>query len=90
MIRWSKRAFADFQSIHHFITADNPESAREQCLLIYESIEQLKKFPLSGKPGLATGTRTLPIPKTPYLLTYRLRGKTVLLVRIHHGAQTKR
>ena len=49
MIRWSKRAFADFQSIHNFIAADNPEAARQQCVFIYESIDQLNKFPRSGK-----------------------------------------
>jgi len=87
MIRWSKRAFADFQSIHNFIAADNPEAARQQCVFIYESIDQLNKFPRSGKPDKKTADYLLPIPRTPYVLTYRLQGKIVLLRRIRHGAQ---
>ena len=66
-----------------------PQSARSITDKIYDAMEQLTRFPLSGPPVLdaqlnAAGYRYILAGK--YLVFYRLLGDTVVIYHIAHGA----
>lgn len=66
-----------------------PNSARSITDRIYEAMEQLSRFPLSGPPvrdevlGTA-GYRYILAGK--YLIIYRVLGESVIIYHIAHGA----
>src|ERR1700683_5532613 len=41
----------------------------------------------SGHPGRGPGTRELVIPKTPYIVPYRIRGTTIEIARVYHSSR---
>jgi toxin ParE1/3/4 len=46
--------------------------------------------PASAKrvaPGRVPGTRELVIPKTPYVVPYRVRGSTIEIARVYHSSR---
>jgi toxin ParE1/3/4 len=44
-------------------------------------------MPQRGRMGRKAGTRELPVAGLPFVIIYRVRGETVEVVRIIHGAQ---
>lgn len=40
-----------------------------------------------GRPGRVPGTRELVIANTPFLVPYRVKGDTVIVLRVFHGAR---
>lgn len=66
-----------------------PQSARQITDKIYDAMEQLTRFPLSGPPVRdeqlrAAGYRY--ILADPYMVIYRLLGDTIFVYHIPHGA----
>ena len=66
-----------------------PQSARNITDRIYDAMDQLTRFPLSGPPVRndelsAAGYRYILAGK--YLMFYRLLGDTVVIYHIAHGA----
>ena len=49
--------------------------------------ECLATHPALGRPGRVPGTRELVVSGTPYLIPYRVHGKTVEILRVFHGAR---
>ena len=86
-LEWSAFAMADRTAIFDYIEADRPQAAIAVDERIREQIGTLARFPESGRPGRIEGTRELVISRTPYIVPYRITGKTVRILRILHGAQ---
>jgi len=40
-----------------------------------------------GRPGRVDGTREFVVAGTPYIIPYRVRGETVELLAVMHGAR---
>lgn len=40
-----------------------------------------------GRPGRVPGTRELVIPRTTFIVPYRLVGNTIQILRIFHGTR---
>ena len=47
----------------------------------------LSENPKLGNAGRVPGTRELVIPKTTYIVPYRLRGATIEIVRVYHSSR---
>ena len=87
-ILWSPEAIQDLISLRAYIAEDSPVAAREVVLQILHSIEQLlPKNPQMGRPGRVPGTRELVIPRTPFVIPYRLNRDVVQILRVYHGAR---
>ena len=87
-IVWSPEAIQDLVSVRAYIAEDNPAAARRTVQLIVESIEQLlPDNPRIGRAGRVPGTRELVIPKTPYIVPYRLQRTTIQILRVYHAAR---
>jgi toxin ParE1/3/4 len=88
LIRWTVPAARDFEQICDYVEEhDGPVAARRIALAIYHKVSSLTTFPFRGRPGRKRNTRELVMPDLPYLVIYRVRGESVEINRILHGAQ---
>jgi toxin ParE1/3/4 len=86
-ILWSPEAIEDLTSLRAHIAQDDPVAARGVVLHIIHNIEQLlPDNPQMGRPGRVPGTRELVIPKTPFIVPYRLQRNVIQILRVYHGA----
>ena len=74
-------------AIFDYLEADNPRAAAATDLRIKRSVEQLAKFPEIGRAGRVMGTRELVISRTSYLAVYRILRRSILVLRVLHGAR---
>jgi len=87
-IAWSPAAIEDLISLRAYIAEDNPAAARRTVQHIVESIEQLlPDNPRIGRAGRVPGTRELVIPRSPYIVPYRLQRTTIQILRVYHAAR---
>ena len=87
-ILWSPEAIEDLTSLRAYIAEDDPAAARGVVLHIMHNIEQLlPNNPQMGRPGRVLGTRELVIPKTPFIVPYRLQRDVIQILRVYHGAR---
>ena len=86
-IVWLEAARDDLRAIRRYISRDNPAAAKRVATRIVAATAGLQKNPNLGRPGRWSETRELVIPGSRYILPYRLRGQTIEILRVLHGAQ---
>jgi len=87
-ILWSPEAIEDLNSIRAYIADDNPTAARGIVIQIVQHIQRLlPENPQMGRPGRVPGTRELVIPKTPFIVPYRLESDVIQILRVYHEAR---
>jgi len=66
----------------------DPAAAKRVALHILYCVEGLlAEHPKLGAPGRVPGTRELVIPKTPYIIPYRVRGTKIEIARVYHTSR---
>ena len=90
-VRWTQIALYDLQRISLYIEQQrNLATANRVCRILYDAIQLLRRFPLSGKAGIEEGTRELVIASLPYIVVYRvLNPDAIQILRIWHAAQER-
>jgi len=86
---WSPQALEDLSAIRDFIAADAPRTAQRFIQRIFESVERLKRHPLSGAvvPELRLKEFREILLKR-YRIIYRVRSnEDVEIVTVYHGAR---
>jgi toxin ParE1/3/4 len=87
-IVWSPEAIQDLISLRAYIAEENPAAARRIVLRVLHDVEHLlPDNPQMGRPGRVPGTRELVVPRTPYIVPYRVQRATIQILRIFHGAR---
>jgi len=87
---WSPEAIDDLVSLRAFIAKDNPAAAQRVVLHILHNVDALlSKHPEIGCPGRVPGTRELVIPKTPFIVPYRVKSNTIQVMRVYHSARRR-
>jgi toxin ParE1/3/4 len=87
-IVWSPEAIDDLASLRAYIAEDSPAAAQRIVLRILDNIETLlPDNPRIGRPGRVPGTRELVVPRTPFIVPYRVQGNTIQILRVYHGAR---
>jgi addiction module RelE/StbE family toxin len=85
-ILWSPEAIGDLASLRAYIAEDDPAAARGVVLHIIHNVELLlPNNPQMGRPGRVPGARELVIPKTPFVVPYRLQRNVIQILRVYHG-----
>lgn len=86
-IQWTEAAAGDLESIAAWIGPEDSDAAARQVLLVVDAVEELLPVhPAIGRAGRLTGTRELVVPKTPFIVAYRVRGDAVQVLRVLHEA----
>jgi toxin ParE1/3/4 len=85
---WSPEAIADIGAIRAYIEQDDPAAARRVAMQIVDAVATLlASHPGMGRPGRVPGTRELIVPRTPFIVPYRVRGSAIEILRVYHGAR---
>jgi toxin ParE1/3/4 len=88
IVEWSQQAVDDLASLRAYIAEDDPAAAQQVVLRIIHSIEDLLAGqPQVGRPGRVPGTRELVVPRTSYIVPYRIRDNRIQVLRVYHGAR---
>jgi toxin ParE1/3/4 len=83
---WRPAASRDYASIREYLEDYAPGNAEAVVTRILGTVETLTQFPRLGRPGRLPGTRELVIPRTPYVVVYRVDADEVVILRVRHGA----
>lgn len=86
-LEYAPRYFRRLKDIHERIAAENPAAASRMVERIRAAVARLAASPAIGRPGRVGGTRELVIPRTPYIVPYRIKGEAVQIITILHSAQ---
>lgn len=86
-IRRSAAFSADLDAIAVYIAQDNVEAALALLDRIEEAVERLAAHPELGRSGRVIGTRELVVPRTNYVVVYRLKEDAVEVLRALHAAR---
>jgi toxin ParE1/3/4 len=85
---WTPQALADLGSLRDYIAEPDRAAAKRVVLRIVYCVETLlPQSPEMGRPGRISGTRELVVTGTPIVVPYRLRGQTIQILRVYHGAR---
>ncbi len=88
MIVWTEQAFTQLNQVSDYISFSGSEDAAERVVSrILSSVQQLAKFPLSGRSGRVPATRELVIANTPFIVAYTQHENRIVVLAIYHGAQ---
>lgn len=86
-LRWTRRALKRLDDVGRHIAADNPAAAKRIVGVIVASARRLSEKPSLGRPGRLAGTRELVIPRTKYIVAYRVCDNEVEILTVLHSAQ---
>jgi toxin ParE1/3/4 len=85
IVRYTRQAVADLDEAQTFIALDRPQAAAATARRIRKAIEGLCQFPERGRPGRVPGTRELVVPRTPFVVPYRISGQEIQVLAVLHG-----
>jgi len=86
-VEWLRRALRNIDQVGQYIGENDPVAADRLIQRIRQCVDQLAEHPHLGRPGRIPGTRELVVTGTPYIVPYRVRGRTVEVLRVLHGAR---
>lgn len=84
-VRFLARARAWIRRETEYLAERRPEAAADFLDAIERAWRQLSEHALSGPPGIIPDTRRLVVG--PYILSYRVRRRTVEIFAIRHSRQ---
>lgn len=83
---WSPESIHDLIALRTHIAEHDPAAAKRVALHILYCVENsLSENPKLGAPGRVPGK--LVIPKTPYIIPYRVRGTKIEIARVYHTSR---
>jgi toxin ParE1/3/4 len=86
-LRWLRKALRNLDEEATYIAVDDDRAARLVVQRILGAVALLAEQPGLGRPGRLPGTRELVVPKTRYIVPYRVRGQTVEVLRVFHTSR---
>ena len=88
MIEWTEQATRQLDQAHDYIALSNSEDVASRITMrIVSSVQQLERFPTSGRVGRVQGTRELVIADTPFIAAYTIAKDRIVILALYHGAQ---
>jgi toxin ParE1/3/4 len=86
-IKWLRTALKNFDNEVTHVAADDAVAGRLVARRIMEAVSLLSTQPAMGRPGRVSGTRELLVPKTRYLIPYRVRRGVIEILRVFHSSR---
>jgi len=81
----TEKAESDLQAIHeHYSGLISMAAADDVVADIFDKLEQLQRFPGSGRPSQVPDVRELVLNHIPFVVPYRLAQGQVQVLRILH------
>jgi toxin ParE1/3/4 len=90
-ILWGDGAKRDFDAAINFIRSESPAAAIRVGERILATVSLLQDFPeLAPMSRRHRGLRQLVVPKTPYLVIYRIEAAHIEIRAVVHTSQRRR
>ena len=88
-IRWLRTALRNLDDEALYIERQNPAAARDRVARIHDAIELLGGSPAIGRPGRVPGMWELVVPRSHFIVPYRVRPRlqTVEILRVFHASR---
>lgn len=86
-VRWLRTALRNLDEEAAYIATDDPAAARLVVARVLEAVTQLADQPGLGRPGRIPSTRELVVPRTRYVVPYRVKRDTVEILRVFHTSR---
>lgn len=62
-------------------------AARTVVQRVIAAVDQLSEQPAMGRPGRVPGTRELVVPRTPFIVPYRVRKEHLEVLAVLHSSR---
>lgn len=90
LVVWDEAALDDLESIGAFIANDSPRTARRLVEFLRDKAQALAHFPHLGiADDNAEHTRTLILPRYPYVLVYQVLNDEIRILAVFHQSQNR-
>ena len=88
-IKWLRKALKNLDDEAEYIAQENPQAARLVVYRVVQAVSLLSDNPALGHPGRVPGTHELVIPKTRYIVPYRVRPRLqrIEILRVFHTSR---
>ena len=86
-VRWLRKALANLDAEASYIATEDPAAARLVISRVLAGVNRLAAQPGLGRPGRVPGTRELVVPKTRYIVPYRVHREAVEILRVFHASR---
>lgn len=86
-VRWLRKALRNLDEEVAYIANDDSAAARIVVERVLNAVAMLAQQPDMGRPGRVPGTRELVVPRTRYIVPYRVRGDAVEILRVFHTSR---
>jgi len=86
-LRWLRTALRNLDDEATYISEDDPAAATRVVQRVMQAVALLEAQPGIGRPGRVPGTRELLVPRTRYVVPYRVRGQTIEILRVFHTSR---
>ena len=87
ILRYTRQALADLEAARAYVALDDPGATLVLKQRLREATEGLRQFPERGRPGRVPGTRELVVPRTPFVVPYRVAGREIQVLAVLHAAR---
>lgn len=87
IVVWAPTAVSHLTALRAYIARENPGAAEQIAGLLLTAVEHLAEFPEIGRRGRLAGTREWVVPRTPYVIPYRLQSGRLEILGVFHGRQ---
>ncbi len=82
-INWSKSSQKDLHDVIQFTNLEMGNLKAENIIItILKIVEKIADFPDLGKPGVVAYTREFTIPKTPFIIIYKVIDNLITVLRV--------
>ena len=86
-VRWLRKALRNLDDEATYIAVDDENAAQFVVQRVMSAVALLADQPGLGRPGRVPETRELVIPKTRYIVPYRVAGDTIEILRVFHATR---
>jgi len=86
-VRWLREALRNLDEEAGYIANDDSAATRIVVERVLNAVAMLAQQPDMGRPGRVPGTRELVVPRTRYIVPYRVRGDAVEILRMFHTSR---
>lgn len=89
-VEWADSALLDFDRATAFLKEKSPSAARRIGDRILNAVSLLEAFPELAPRSRHRGLRQMVVPRTPYLVIYRMHQDRVEIRAVVHAKQRRR
>jgi len=86
-VLWSAASVRHLHQAVDYIQGENFGGATAVRQRILKTAQRIGRMPLSGGVGRIDGTREAVVPRTPYIVVYRVSEETIDILGIWHAAR---